>query len=38
MQDFVQRLGGISLAPYIIKATALIGVKRRSGSNMSGIS
>ena len=27
-------LGGIVMAPYIIKAMALIGVKRRAGSNM----
>ena len=27
-------LGGITLAPYIVKAMALIGVKRRGGSNM----
>jgi (p)ppGpp synthase/HD superfamily hydrolase len=34
MQDFEQTLGSIRLAPYIVKATALIGVKRRAGSNM----
>lgn len=34
MDDFEQALGRITLAPYIVKATALIGVKRRSGSNM----
>jgi GTP pyrophosphokinase len=27
-------LAGITMAPYIVKATALIGVKRRAGSNM----
>jgi (p)ppGpp synthase/HD superfamily hydrolase len=32
--DLEQALRGITLAPYIVKATALIGVKRRSGSNM----
>lgn len=34
MQDFETSLGKIWLAPYISKATALIGVKRRGGSNM----
>lgn len=34
MQDFETTLGNIRLAPYILKATALIGVKRLSGSNM----
>ena len=34
MDDFAHSLGGITLAPYISKATALIGVKRRAGSNM----
>jgi len=34
MDDFEQTLSRITLAPYISKATALIGVKRRSGSNM----
>lgn len=29
-----QLLAGITMAPYIVKATALIGVKRRAGSNM----
>jgi GTP pyrophosphokinase len=29
-----QLLAGITMAPYIVKATALIGVKRRVGSNM----
>jgi GTP pyrophosphokinase len=31
---FEQTLAGITLAPYIMKATALIGVQRRNGSNM----
>ena len=34
MDAFEQALAGITLAPYISKATALIGVRRRSGSNM----
>ena len=34
MEDFEQSLRDITLAPYIVKAMALIGVKRRSGSNM----
>jgi (p)ppGpp synthase/HD superfamily hydrolase len=34
MDDFETSLGSITLAPYIVKAMALIGVKRRSGSNM----
>lgn len=34
MQDFEASLGSITLAPYIVKATALIGVQRRGGSNM----
>jgi len=34
MLDLEQRLANITLAPYIVKAMALIGVKRRSGSNM----
>lgn len=34
MPDFEQSLRGLTLAPYIVKAMALIGVKRRSGSNM----
>lgn len=34
MNDFESKLGKITLAPYIVKATALIGVKRRAGSNM----
>jgi len=34
MEDLEQQLVNITLAPYIVKAMALIGVKRRSGSNM----
>jgi GTP pyrophosphokinase len=34
MDDFERSLGSITLAPYIVKAMALIGVKRRAGSNM----
>lgn len=34
MEDLEKHLGNITLAPYIVKAMALIGVKRRSGSNM----
>ena len=34
MADFEQVLGHIVLAPYIVKAMALIGIRRRSGSNM----
>jgi len=34
MDDFEQSLSRLTLAPYIVKAMALIGVKRRSGSNM----
>ncbi|MGQ0737322.1 MAG: hypothetical protein ACT4QD_27210 [Acidobacteriota bacterium] len=34
MDQFEQTLGGITMAPYIVKAMALIGVKRRGGSNM----
>jgi GTP pyrophosphokinase len=34
MQDFEQALRSLTLAPYIVKAMALIGVTRRSGSNM----
>ena len=34
MDDLEQSLGRITLAPYIVKAMALIGVQRRSGSNM----
>jgi GTP pyrophosphokinase len=32
--DFTHSLGRITMAPYIVKAMALIGVKRRAGSNM----
>jgi GTP pyrophosphokinase len=34
MDDFETSLGNIRMAPYIVKAMALIGVKRRAGSNM----
>ncbi len=34
MHDFEKSLGDITMAPYIVKAMALIGVKRRAGSNM----
>jgi (p)ppGpp synthase/HD superfamily hydrolase len=34
MQDFETSLGSIRMAPYIVKAMALIGVRRRGGSNM----
>jgi (p)ppGpp synthase/HD superfamily hydrolase len=34
MDDFERSLGRITMAPYIVKAMALIGVKRRAGSNM----
>ena len=34
MNDLEESLANITLAPYIVKAMALIGVKRRSGSNM----
>ena len=34
MDNLEQTLGGITMAPYIVKAMALIGVKRRAGSNM----
>ena len=34
MNDFETSLSNITLAPYIVKAMALIGVKRRAGSNM----
>jgi (p)ppGpp synthase/HD superfamily hydrolase len=34
MEDLEKRLGGMTLAPYIFKAMALIGVRRRAGSNM----
>lgn len=34
MVDIERTLGAITLAPYIVKAMALIGVRRRAGSNM----
>ena len=34
MQDFEQALRSLTLAPYIVKGMALIGVTRRNGSNM----
>jgi (p)ppGpp synthase/HD superfamily hydrolase len=34
MEDFEKNLGKVTMAPYIVKAMALIGVKRKSGSNM----
>jgi (p)ppGpp synthase/HD superfamily hydrolase len=34
MEDLAEQLAGITLAPYIVKAMALIGVRRRAGSNM----
>jgi (p)ppGpp synthase/HD superfamily hydrolase len=34
MENLERTLGGITLAPYIVKAMALIGVKRKAGSNM----
>lgn len=34
MNDLEATLSNITLAPYIVKAMALIGVKRRAGSNM----
>ena len=34
MEDFETSLSNIIMAPYIVKAMALIGVKRRAGSNM----
>src|SRR5262245_31086472 len=34
MDAFEQSLRNLTLAPYIVKAMALIGVKRRAGSNM----
>lgn len=34
MQNLENQLASVTLAPYIVKAMALIGVKRRSGSNM----
>ena len=34
MENLEQHLANVTLAPYIVKAMALIGVKRRAGSNM----
>lgn len=34
MQSFEVSLGNMRLAPYIVKAMALVGVQRRGGSNM----
>ena len=34
MEDLEKSLANLTLAPYIVKAMALIGVKRRAGSNM----
>lgn len=34
MESFERQLANITLAPYIVKTMALIGVKRRAGSNM----
>jgi (p)ppGpp synthase/HD superfamily hydrolase len=34
MTDLEKQLGSITLAPYIFKAMALIGVQRKAGSNM----
>ena len=34
MADIEQSLRDLTLAPYMVKAMALIGVKRRGGSNM----
>jgi GTP pyrophosphokinase len=34
MDSLERTLGGITLAPYIVKGMALIGVRRRGGSNM----
>ena len=34
MDDLEKYLSGITLAPYIFKSMALIGVRRRAGSNM----
>lgn len=34
MEDLITRLGNMTLAPYIFKAMALIGVRRKAGSNM----
>jgi GTP pyrophosphokinase len=34
MEDLEKSLGNITMAPYIFKAMALIGVRRKAGSNM----
>jgi GTP pyrophosphokinase len=34
VDDIERTLSGITMAPYIVKAMALIGVRRRGGSNM----
>lgn len=34
MDDLERNLGDIRMAPYFVKAMALIGVRRRAGSNM----
>ena len=34
MENLEQSLAGVTMAPYIVKAMALIGVRRRAGSNM----
>ena len=34
MHDLEHTLANITMAPYIVKAMALIGVKRKGGSNM----
>src|SRR5688500_3717995 len=34
MDDLEQSLRNLTLAPYIVKAMALIGIRRRGGSNM----
>jgi GTP pyrophosphokinase len=34
MEDLEQSLSRLTMAPYIVKAMALIGVRRRGGSNM----
>jgi GTP pyrophosphokinase len=34
MDDMERSLSRLTMAPYIVKATALIGVRRRGGSNM----
>src|SRR5215204_5744022 len=34
MHEFEQSMRNLTIAPYIVKAMALIGVRRRGGSNM----